>query len=185
MLTDSDNGRMAKLRSVKARIALLAALLCVLGAVLWLYRRDWFPDTPPPPRAVEKDVLTVFLPTAEGRLVRRSVEAQRGLTDRQKAQEILGELQRNGVLSDKTALLDVIAATDGTIYVNLSKSLVEERLPPLREVAAVYAMVNSFLSTLREGRKVHFLVDGKAVYTLFGTVYTYEALEFNKYLTEE
>ena len=49
----------------------------------------------------------------------------------------------------------------------------------------VYAIVNSLLSNLRDARRIHLLIDGKAVYTLHGTVYTYDALEFNKDLLEE
>jgi hypothetical protein len=173
------------LKTTQARIALLAVLLCILGAVLWMYRKEWFPDTPPPPQKVEKDYLTVFIPSPAGKLERKTVETRKGLSDRQKVQEILQELRRQGVVSDKFTVLDVVAATDGTVYLNLSRLVLEEKAPPSGEITAIYAMVNSLLATLKDARKIHVLVDGKAVYTLYGTMYIYEALEFNKDLMEE
>ncbi len=171
--------------NTKARIALLAALLCVLGAVLWLFRREWFPEAPQPRQEIQKDLLTVFVPAPTGRLEKRAIETAKNLSDAQKTQETLRELVRQGVLADKTALLDLIAGADGTVYVSLSREILERTVPPMEEAAMVYAIVNSLLSNLRDARRIHLLIDGKAVYTLHGTVYTYDALEFNKDLLEE
>jgi hypothetical protein len=179
------DGTVATLKTTRARIALLAALLCILVAVLWIYRKEWFPDTPPPPQKIEKDYLTVFIPSPAGRLEKKIVETSKSLSDRQKAQEVLQELRRQGAVPDKLVFLDMVAAADGTVYLNLSKEILEEKVPPIREATIIYAIVNSLLANLRDARKIHLLVDGKAVYTLHGTMYIYEALEFNKDLMEE
>jgi len=46
-------------------------------------------------------------------------------------------------------------------------------------------MVNSFLLSLKDAKKVQILVEGQPIYTLNGTVYTYKPIEFNKYVMED
>ena len=75
--------------------------------------------------------------------------------------------------------------TEATIYLNLSRDVLGDKTSPAKEITKVYSMVNSFLLSLKDAKKVQILVEGQPVYTLNGTVYIYKPIEFNKYVMED
>jgi hypothetical protein len=67
----------------------------------------------------------------------------------------------------------------------LSREFVEDRPKSPNEIAMVYSLVNSLVSGFKNSKRVQLLVEGRALPTVDGTVYTYLPLEFNNDLVEE
>jgi len=82
-------------------------------------------------------------------------------------------------------LNDLVIDSDGILYLNFSKDILEKQTTAMMEIMKTFSIVNSFLGTFRNANKVQLLVEGQPVYTLNGTVYTYKPLEFNQDLLED
>ena len=49
----------------------------------------------------------------------------------------------------------------------------------------IYSLVNSFIESFRDAKRVQLLVEGQPVYTRSGLLYVFEPLQFNKDVLEE
>lgn len=123
-----------------------------------------------------KEELSILLPGCEG-LERSSVVVERGLSDEQRAKVIVEALKKKGALSPDTQLLDLGRGEEGTIYVNLSSGLFLGISEPMEEIRGLYGLVNSLVHAFPGSQKVQILVDGKALHTISGILYTYKPLE--------
>jgi spore germination protein GerM len=171
---------MDKPKLTKAVYVLLA--LAAVVAVCLLYNR---PGTPVFRSSGEGGASAViFVPGKQGKLVRKTVEVQRQLPDRAKADAIFRELKEGRSIPDRLRLYEMAVGEDGVLYLNLSKEFLDPGTPA-REVTMVYSLVDSFLASFPRAKRVQLLVEGAPVYTRSGFLYILEPLEFNKELLEE
>ncbi|OPY85851.1 MAG: Sporulation and spore germination [Syntrophorhabdus sp. PtaU1.Bin153] len=171
------------------RIALICLPLIVVTALIVLFY-EYAADTQPAgPVAVtkEKSTISLFIPGDNGILVEKTVEINNAGTHKERADLILGELKKAHCLPEGLLLKELVTDSDGTMYLNFSKDLVSSAATggSFDEITTVYAIINSFLASFRDARRVQFLVDWQPVYTLHGIVYTFLPMEFNKQITEE
>jgi len=170
------------------RLAIICLPLVVATVFIVLFI-DHFSGTNPKPQIVivEKNTISLFLPTNGGKLVEQTVDIKGTETHKEKGAKILAELKKGGAVPEKLALQELVTDSDGIMYLNFSKDLVTG-VPgggPVGEIATVFSIVNSFLANFRSARKVQILVDWQPVHTLHGIVYTYLPMEFNKTIMED
>ncbi len=128
--------------------------------------------------------VVVFVPGNQGKLVKKTVEVQKQLPDKAKADAIIRELKEGRSVPDRLRLYEMAVGEDGVLYLNLSKEFFDPG-SPAREVAMVYSIVDSFLASFPKAKRVQLLVEGAPVYTRSGFLYILEPLEFNKELLED
>jgi hypothetical protein len=177
--------RMQKPIPYKKLIILSGLVVVILAGLLGAQRIFRDRETRGPAVAPHKESLTIFLPAREGLLVRRSVETKEGLTDREKTDVIMRELRMGNAVPDKLTLRQFSLNGEGILYLNLSADIKDERMSGADQITTVYAIVNSFLANIREARSVQLLIEGQALHTINGVVYTYAPIEFNNQLLEE
>ncbi len=133
----------------------------------------------------QKESLTVFIPAAGGRLTKKMVELKNGLSEKDKAAIIVAELKKEKAVPENLSLHESATDAEGIMYLNFSQELKSAKANPLNEITTVYSLVNSFLSNFAEAKSVQILVEGQALYTINGLLYTYAPIEFNNQLVEE
>ncbi len=74
--------------------------------------------------------------------------------------------------------------SDGVLYLNISAEFIDRNTPE-REFPMTYAIVNSFIESFHNAKKVQILVEGQPVYTASGVLYLFSPLEFNKEVLED
>jgi len=170
----------------KALTGMACAVLVLAGAAAWFY---WLQATTDQQQrgtvTAQKEALHVFFPLGKTKLVRRVLELRADVPDREKADLLLKELKKEKAINPGVQLRDVAVGIDSVLYLNLSKNLTEGQPTGAPEIVMVYAIVNSFVTSFKDVRKVQFLVDGEAPFTVGGLVYTYLPLEFNRDLMED
>lgn len=176
-----------KAQRKRVRIILLVALILVLLAVAIIQLKPWFLAKRPLPevKQAEKEFLPFYAPKKTGMLEKKIIEVHRHLSESERAQRILSELAKLDILPEDLKLIDIISDAHSIMYVNLSKELADEKLSTTGEISIIYALANSFLVNFRSIAKIHFLVEGKPVYTVNGLLYLHEPIEFNKDLLED
>jgi hypothetical protein len=142
-------------------------------------------EVPGLPAAPQKEAVTLFLPTYEGGLTRKTVDTKEGVSGREKADVIMRELRMGNAVPDKLSLHEFSVSNDGVLYLNLSQDIKTGITDAAGEVTTVFAIVNSFLANFREAKSAQILVEGQALHTINGVVYTYAPMEFNNQLMEE
>jgi hypothetical protein len=134
---------------------------------------------------VEKQTISLYVPTDTGKLREMVVENGNSATPKERADRIIEELKNSGLLPRPLSLREMLIDNDGVVYLNFSKDLRLGSEWQGDEIAAVYSIVNSFLGSFRYTKKVQLLIDWQPVYTLRGVVYTYLPMEFNKQVMED
>lgn len=172
-------------REQYVKLGALVALVVILAILLGAHRHLMFLTPKQVVMTQPKDAAHVYVPGKNERLVQRRLEIEMATPDRERAEILLAALKKENCLSERLSLFDVASDTDGTLYLNLSNELVTFRAKGTGEVATVYAIVNSFLASFRNMRRVQILVEGRPLHTLGGVVYTYLPLEFNNELVED
>ncbi len=171
------------------RIALICLPLIVVAALIMLFY-EYPADTQsayPVAVIAERPTISLFIPGGNGILVEKIIEINDAGTHKERADLILGELKKAHCLPEGLLLKELVTDSDGTMYLNFSKDLVSTTHTgnSFDEITAVYSIINSFLASFRDARRVQFLVDWQPIYTLHGIVYTFLPMEFNKQITEE
>jgi hypothetical protein len=133
---------------------------------------------------VQKEYISVFYPTERGRLERKTLEVQRRLSDRAKAEALFRALKESRCIPDRLRFHELAIGPDGVLYLNISREFLE-RATPERELTMTYCIVNSFIESFRNSKSVQLLVEGEPIYTKSGLLYIFEPLEFNKDVLEE
>jgi hypothetical protein len=176
---------MKRKRGTRKWIIVTIVILVVLvsaAVITWRMRPQPQPSLE---KAVESDVLTVYMPTPSGRLEKGLLQVKKGTTGKGVVDAVLSELIKIGAVQAGVTVQDCAMDTSGVMYLSLSKEILEDRSDSLKEVAGAYAIVNSLIANIRGLSKVQFLVDAKPAYTFEGTLMTYVPLEFNKDLLED
>jgi len=132
----------------------------------------------------EGDVISVYLPTPEGKLQRKTVEVHRQPSDRARAETLFRELKEAKCIPDRLKLHEMALGSDGVLYLNLSAEFIDRNTPE-REILMTYSVVNSFVESFHNAKKVQILVEGQPVYTGSGVLYIFSPLEFNKDVLED
>jgi hypothetical protein len=168
------------------KLIIVAGILVLLGAGFLVAQKALKGREPPgAPAAPKKERLTIFLPRGDGHLVQKTVETKEGVTEREKVDVIMRELRMGNAVPDALTLREFSIDSEGVLYLNLSRDLLDEKTGGADEITTVYGITNSFLANFREAKKVQILVEGQAVHTIHGVLYTYAPIEFNNQLWEE
>ena len=161
---------------------ILLAIFCGLLISQVILRKG----TPGKPVAASKnEALIIFLPGSEGKLKKKNVEIKEDIPDKEKADMIMRELRKGNAVPENLSVYNIAIDTDGVMYLNLSHGIKVENGDPKAEIALVYAIVDSFLSNFRGAKGVQLLVEGEALHTINGLLYTYMPMEFNNQIVED
>lgn len=173
-------------KKYKVLIGVVCAVLIAAAASGWFY---WLKagtnGQEKAPVTVRKEALHVFFPLSKTKLGRKVLEVRTDAPDREKADLILKELKKEKAIHPGVQLRDVATGIDAVLYLNLSRNLTEAQAAGPPEIVMVYALVNSFVTSFKDVRKVQLLAEGEVPVTVGGLVYTYLPLEFNKDLMED
>jgi hypothetical protein len=166
------------------------ALIClplVIATAFFVYFFEFMADTLPKKQVVriEKNTISLLYPGNDGKLFEKIVEVDNNATPKDKGIAIISELKNAGFVSEGLTLQELVIDSEGIIYINFTKDLLQGAAGQSDDIGTVYVIVNSFLASFRYTKKVQLLVDWKPVYTLRGTVYTYLPIEFNKQVMED
>lgn len=172
-------------REQYVKLVVLVVLVVILALLLGAHRYLMFVAPKQVAMIQPKDAAHIYVPAGNEKLAPRKVEIDMATPDRERAEIILRALKEEHSIPGGVSLLDIASDTDGTVYLNLSHALMGASPKGPAEITMVYAIVNSFLATFRNMRKVQILVEGKPLHTLGGVVYTYLPLEFNNDLVED
>jgi hypothetical protein len=173
------------------RAILLGALLTLCAAAAVFAVSYYFGARPErldrltPVQPAEKTALSVFFLNEQGKFTEKTVEVMGTLTMEEKADKLIGELKGVGVLPGTLSLDGFTTDQDGIMYLSVSKDITNGPMGTMKELNTVYGLVNSFLGSFGNVKKIQLLVEWKPVYTLGGLVCTYLPLEFNRNLMED
>ena len=166
-------------------IALAVIIVLAAGAIAYIYRDMWIKKPQQLVTIIQKETVSVYYPTGQGRLAEKKIDITSNLSDREKGNLIIRNLKALKSIPEELTLNDLVVDSDGILYLNFSKNISEKNTTAVTEILRTFSIVNSFLGSFRNTDKVQFLVEGQPVYTLNGTVYTYKPLEFNQDLLED
>jgi hypothetical protein len=173
-------------RKHKITIGTACALLILAGAFLGL---EWMRENSSGKQkgsvTNQKETIHLYSPVSKNRLGNRMLEVRSKIADKEKADFILRELKKDKAIAPGVQLRDIAIGLDGVLYLNLSKNLTDAQPGAPSEIIMVYSLVNSFVSSFDDVRKLQLLLDGEPAYTIAGALYTYLPLEFNKDLLED
>ena len=164
--------------------ASVVVILAAAGLAFYLYQDR------PAPRGVERkpqiegDAITVFVPREGGKLQRKLVEVHRQPSDAARAGVLFRELKEAGCIPDRLKMYDMALGSDGVLYLNVSEEFIGLSSPE-REISMTYSIVDSFIESFHNVKKVQILVEGQPVYTGSGVLYLFSPLEFNRELVED
>ena len=132
----------------------------------------------------KKETTFIYIPGDTGKLVKKSIEIKVSLPEREKAELIMSSLKKEKAVPEKLSLHEFIIDTDGTMFLNLSHDINNDTVNT-NNINVIYGIVNSFLSCFKDAKRVQILVNGQALYTIGGQLYTYTPIEFNNQLLED
>ena len=132
------------------------------------------------------DSLYIFAPKDGVKLVQNALEIKANMSEKQKIDVIINELKKQKCVPEKLALYDFATDEDGVMYLNLSKEILDNKAnDALQEITMTYAIVNTFITNIRNINKVQLLVEGHPTETINGALYIYKPLELKKDLLED
>jgi hypothetical protein len=155
------------------------------GAMAYIHRDMWIKEPQQLVTIIQKETVSVYFPTGQGKLIEKKIEITNNLSDKEKGNLIIRNLKALKSIPEELVLNDLVVDYDGILYLNFSKDIAEKKTTSMTEILKTFSIVNSFLGSFRSASKVQFLLEGQPVYTLNGTVYTYKPLEFNQDLLED
>ena len=158
-------------------------VLAATAAAFFIYQSRYAPSKTEGSMQAGGDVISLYLPTPEGKLQRKPVEVHRQPSDKARAETLFKELKEAKCIPERLKLLDLASGSDGVLYLNVSGEFIDRNTPE-REIPMTYAIVNSFIESFH-AKKVQILVEGQTVYTRSGVLYIFSPLEFNKDVLEE
>lgn len=172
---------------VRKSFILIFVVIIVLaaGAAAYIYRDTWIKKPAPEIKIIQKETISVYTPTDQGKLIEKRIDITGAPNDKEKGEAIIKNLKTLKSVPEDLTLNDLVIDSDGILYLNFSKDILEKQTTAMMEITKTFSIVNSFLGTFRNANKVQLLVEGQPVYTLNGTVYTYKPLEFNQDLLED
>lgn len=180
----SVRGGKPQQRTLRTVLIVLLALVIVLAILITGYRVKVALEPKTIFTVPDKQVVSIFLP-AQNKLIEKRLDVRSNISDKEKAEMIINKLKQEKCLTQGFRLYESVIDTDGIMYLNVSRDIIDDKPAGMREILTVYSIAHSFLSTFKEARKVLFLVDGQVLYTLRGTLYTYKPIEFNPDLLED
>jgi hypothetical protein len=162
----------------------LGLIIVAAGAGGYYYLASRPPARPTGSVESERGTISVFFPDAGGRLAKKTVEVQKQLPDRARADILFRELKEARSIPDRLRLYELAEGENGVLYLNVSKEFLDPE-SPAREVSMVYAIVNSYVASFPHVERVQVLVEGQPVYTRSGLLYIFEPLRPSKELLED
>lgn len=171
-----------KLTLLLILFAILATLIIVQFTVQWGL---WNNKTQKDAVVTEKETLSIFYPTGQNKLGKKTVEIVKNISEKEKANVMIKELKNEKCIPAGMKLYEFTTDADGIIYLNLSKDIMDDKSGTIKEITMTYGIVNTFLLNFKDTKKVQLLVEGKPVYTINGVIYMYMPMEFNKDLMED
>jgi spore germination protein GerM len=166
------------------RIVIPGVALLVTLAIYYSFvseKRDGKKEGILNPEEVE---VKLYVPSEEESLRIKRLSVKKPKTYQEMVNLIVEKLKENGVIEEETRLLHFAKGGDGTIYLDFSKDFLYG-VDESSEMVKVYSVVNTFLSNFWGAKRVQLLIEGEALYTVGGLLYTYLPLEFNEELLEE
>jgi hypothetical protein len=165
--------------------AFIVIIILVIGAIGYKYMH--VPDAVPQKiiSIVQKQTISVYFPTGQGKLAEKKIDIQNNIDDKEKVDIIMKSLKELKSIPEKLTLNEFVVDPDGVIYLNFSKDLIEGKTASMTEISKTFSIVNSFLKNLSNTKRVQLLVDGQPLYTTGGTLYTYKPIEFNQDILED
>jgi hypothetical protein len=172
---------------ISKRLAIIIVIVSIsLTVLLTIYSYLKRPEPMKSVPSVATESLYIFAPKDGVKLVQNVSEVKAGISERQKADEIMNELKRQKCVPEKLTLYDFAAGEDGVMYLNFSKELMDDKSAGTsREITMTYAIVNTFISNFRNINKIQLLVEGHPTETINGLVYIYKPIEFKTDLMED
>jgi hypothetical protein len=172
---------------ISKRLAIIIVIVSIsLTVLLTIYSYLKRPEPMKSVPSVATESLYIFAPKDGVKLVQNVSEIKAGISERQKADEIMNELKRQKCVPEKLTLYDFAAGEDGVMYLNFSKELMDDKSAGTsREITMTYAIVNTFISNFRNINKIQLLVEGHPTETINGLVYIYKPIEFKTDLMED
>ncbi|MBA4416305.1 MAG: hypothetical protein C0392_00115 [Syntrophus sp. (in: bacteria)] len=168
-----------------SRFAILCILLIILGVLIILQTKTLREEPGKVIVPEKKEAFSIFIPGNSGKLAKKTFEINVSMPEREKAELIIKTLKKEKAVPEKLSLNEFIIDTDGIIYLNLSQDIKNGMMSTRNEIHVIYGIVNSFLSCFKDAKKVQLLVNGQALYTIGGQLYTYMPIEFNNQLLED
>ena len=166
-------------------IVLLVTIVLAAGAVAYIYKDLWIEKPQQPVTVVRKETVSVYFPAGQGKLTEKKIDISSNLSDKEKGDFIVRNLKAPKIIPEEVTLTDLVVDSDGIMYLNFSKTILEKKTTSMTEILKTFSIVDSFLGSFANTNKVQFLVEGQPVYTLNGTVYKYKPLKFNQDLLED
>jgi hypothetical protein len=163
---------------------LVVAVLAAAGVAFLVYESRYAPLNTQTATQAEGDVISVYLPGEGGKLQRKVVEVHRQPSDKARADALFKELKEARCIPDRLRMYEMALGNDGVLYLNVSAEFIDRNTPE-REFLMTYSIVNSFIESFHNAKKVQILVEGQPVYTGSGVLYIFSPLEFNKEVLED
>lgn len=179
---DTHKGFPKKRLVITVAVIVAVVFTVFLAVYRYLKRPEPMKGTP----SVAMDSLYIFIPKDGIKLVQNALEVKSGISEKQKADEIMNELKKQKCVPEKLTLYDFAADDDGVMYLNFSNELLNDKSAgSSREITMVYAITNTFISNFRNINKIQLLVEGHPAETINGVMYIYKPIDFKKDLMED
>jgi len=171
-------------KNKKLVIIFVVAIAFAVSLAIYSYFKRPEPTKSAP--SVATDSLYIFAPKDGVKLVQNVIEVKAGISEKQRADEIMNELKRQKCVPEKLTLYDFATDEDGVMYLNFSKELLDDKSAGTsREITMTYAIINTFISNFKNINKIQLLVEEHPTETINGVMYIYKPIEFKKDLMED
>ncbi|HOE18156.1 MAG TPA: GerMN domain-containing protein [Syntrophorhabdaceae bacterium] len=171
-------------KPVRTVFIILLATVVTIAVLITGYRMKVAMEPQVPLAVSDTQIVSIFFPSQD-KVIEKRLDVRSNISNQEKAEMIINKLKQEKYLPQGLMLYEAATDTDGIMYVNVSRDLVDSRPSTMKEILTVYSIVHSFLATFKEAQKILLLVDGQPLYTVGGTLYTYKPIEFNPDLLED
>src|SRR5208283_2552617 len=132
-------------------------VLAAAGFAFFLYQSDRGSPQTQKAAQTEGDVITIYFPGEGGKLQKKAVEVHKQPSDMAKAETLFRELKEARCIPDRLKIHEMALSSDNVLYLNISAEFIDRNTPD-KETTMTYGIVNSFIESFHNVKRVQILV---------------------------
>ena len=102
-------------------IVLAVIIVLAAGAMAYIYRDMWIKKPQQLVTIVQKETVSIYFPTGQGKLIEKKIDITSNLSDKEKGNFIIRNLKTLKSIPEELTLNDLVVDSDGILYLEFFK----------------------------------------------------------------